>query len=151
MLARPIGLRPSLIPLTMVCGPPGSGKTTYARTHAGPKDLIVDLDEIRCRLAGVPIHRAGDEWQAQALVERNRILTALTSNRTHQRAWFIIGAPTEEERQWWRAQLGAEQIVVMNVSKAECLRRIANDPLRRGVESQMAQWVERWFQRAAIG
>jgi broad-specificity NMP kinase len=32
--------------LTFVCGPPGSGKTTYCQAHAEPLDLIWDLDAI---------------------------------------------------------------------------------------------------------
>ena len=31
----------------LVCGPPGAGKTTHVAQHAGPDDVVIDLDEIR--------------------------------------------------------------------------------------------------------
>jgi len=32
--------------ITFVCGPPGSGKTTYCQTHSSGRDLVWDLDAI---------------------------------------------------------------------------------------------------------
>lgn len=145
---RPVGLRPSRIPVVLVCGAPGSGKSTYVRNNSGPNDLKIDLDEIRCRLAGKAIHQAGPEWTTQALDERNRILASLADDHRHQRAWFIVGSPTIEEQYWWSAQLGAERIEVMQTSKDECIRRIWADASRAGVQQQMVKWVERWFDLA---
>jgi hypothetical protein len=32
--------------ITLIVGPPGAGKSTYAQTHANPGDLIIDYDRI---------------------------------------------------------------------------------------------------------
>jgi tRNA uridine 5-carbamoylmethylation protein Kti12 len=36
--------------ITFVCGPPGSGKTTYCQTHSSGRDLVWDLDVIAAGL-----------------------------------------------------------------------------------------------------
>jgi hypothetical protein len=38
---RPEWLRPSAIPLTIVCGPPASGKSFYVRQHASPSSISI--------------------------------------------------------------------------------------------------------------
>jgi hypothetical protein len=53
----PSDLKPSAIPLTIVCGPPGSGKSTYIREHAKQGDTIIDLDAIMGTLSGKPEHQ----------------------------------------------------------------------------------------------
>ena len=32
------------MPVTLVCGPPAAGKTTYVPEHAKPGDVIIELD-----------------------------------------------------------------------------------------------------------
>ena len=73
--ARPRGLRPSRIPLTILCGPAGSGKSTWIEKHAGPNDLIIDLAWIKANLANGAEHFGiGGPLLKRALVQRNRML-----------------------------------------------------------------------------
>ena len=44
--ARAVGWLNSPTRIHLVMGPPGAGKTTYVREHAGPDDLIVDWDAL---------------------------------------------------------------------------------------------------------
>ena len=102
--ARPKGLRPSRIPLTIVCGPAGSGKTTYVEVHAGPNDLILDLDRIKARIANGAEHLGvGGDLLKAAMRERNRALAGLATDTQHERAWFIVGSPKSCDRRWWQA------------------------------------------------
>lgn len=43
---RPTDTRLEAMVITVVTGPPCSGKSTYVRTHARPGDIIVDFDAI---------------------------------------------------------------------------------------------------------
>lgn len=119
--------RKPLIPVTLVCGPSGSGKTTYVRTHAGPHDLVLDMDEIISRLSGQAWHEAGPEWVQPALHERNARLGALANPSAYQRCWLIVQAPTYSERRKWREMLNAD-VLVLAVDGDVCKARTAGRP-----------------------
>lgn len=142
----PSDLKPSQVPLSMVCGPPGSGKSTFVRGAAGPRDIVIDLDQILSEISGQPEHRADVQWLGRALDERNERLRALASARAedHPKAWFIISVPDPSERAVWAQRLGAEAIV-MATPLAECVRRILADPARRGRTARMIDLAATWW------
>ncbi|WP_324290694.1 AAA family ATPase [Ancylobacter sp. SL191] len=140
-------LKRARIPVVIVCGAPGSGKSTYVDQHKGPNDLVIDLDVIRSRLAGSSLYGAGPQWTAPALDERNRILQGLAADHVHERAWFIVSAPEREERDLWVRKLGTARVVLMPTPLEECLRRIAADPGRAGHVDRMQQAARDWFAR----
>lgn len=61
--------------ITLVCGPPCAGKTTYALEHAGPDTVIVDHDLIAQQLGSTRTHnheqhlREGAERQVSRMIE----------------------------------------------------------------------------------
>ena len=142
-LSRP-NIKPSASPVTIVSGPPGSGKSTWVKERAGPNDLIIDLDDIKSRLSGLPAHQAGDKWSAPALAERNRILASL-SNSKHNRVWLVIGAPKASERQWWKDTLGAEETIVLETPHDMCAERIDSDNQRGVRKHDHKAWMNKWF------
>lgn len=146
--ARPSDLQPSRIPVVIVCGAAGSGKSTYVQQHAGPDDLVIDLDVIRAGLAGTAIHEPNPDYTRAALDKRNDMLRSLATDRKHKRAWFIVSAPDKGERLWWRDHLKAERVVVMDTTLDECKRRIMRDYRRVGQRVRMIHLAEDWFRRA---
>lgn len=149
--ARPKGLKPSLIPLTIICGPSGSGKTTFVTTHAGPNDLILDLDAIKERIAnGADYLGIGGKILVAGLKERNRLLYNLASDSTHERAWFIVGSPKACDRRFWDDRLKPEKIIVLEVDPGECSKRIeaTRHGLHRDVSIETAfKWWEQYVRR----
>lgn len=143
----PPDLRPSLIPLTIVCGPPGAGKASYVRQHAGRADLVVDLDVIKAELSGARLYQAGPEWTGPALLERNRMLRSLAERTWHLRAWFIVGAPTHDEREQWRRLLGAERVELIKPPIETCVANILRDHRRIGHRERMVKLTQDWFAR----
>jgi hypothetical protein len=142
---HPDWLQPSAIPLTIVCGPPASGKTTYLRDNAKPGDITIDLDPIMGEID--PTYR---QWSGpqppsdlldKAIRRRNAILGSLA--RAHGRsAWFIVAAPTKAERDWWATKTGGT-IVLLDPGKAECKRRAE----ARGTPHAVAG-VDDWHRRS---
>jgi predicted kinase len=139
-------ISPPRMPVVIVCGPAGAGKSTYVRKHAGPNDLVIDLDEIRARISGKGVHAYAPEHLAAALDERNRLLASLAADTTHDRCWFIVSAPTEDERQLWAKKLKA-RIVLLDTPLAECEKRIRRDPSRVSEVDRMIRLAADWWGR----
>ncbi len=135
----------SAIPLTIVSGPPASGKTTYVRERAKPDDVVIDLDSI---LLGISL--SYQCWSGgldrsllnQAIRQRNTMLGKLKRKRGCE-AWFIVSAPTMREREWWANKLGGKT-VLLHPGVEECKRRA----LERGTPNAVSG-VERW-ERASM-
>ncbi len=147
--AVPTFTRKPLIPVTVVCGPPGSGKTSWVAARAQASDLVLDLDEIQARLSGLGWYGYGEEWIQPALAERNRRLGALANPSNYTRCWLIVGAPTWSERRKWKDMLGAD-VVVLEVDEDECLSRIGRDT-RRPKGKHWEPAVRSWWQRHSSG
>lgn len=76
-------------PITLVCGPPGAGKSTYVQDHAQPADLIVDYDNIGHAL-GSPDRHTHTAIHTVINAARNAVLTQIRRADHHARAVWII-------------------------------------------------------------
>lgn len=142
----PADLKPSRIPIVIVTGPPGSGKSSYVRERAGPRDRVICLDTIMAKISGQPEHHAPRHLIGKAMETRNAMLRKLADDAVHERAWFIVAAPNPADRRKWARMLGGE-LVVLDTPLRECIRRIKADdsrpPERR---AEMAEVAEKWWQ-----
>ena len=127
---HPSWLRPSSIPLTIVCGPPASGKSYYVRQNAGLSDITIDLDEIASGLSGQSLHGWDRKWLTLALRERNDMLGSLSRDPPYAAAWLIASEPRAKWRQWWQDTMRPDRIVVIEADEAQCLRQARSDPDR---------------------
>lgn len=137
---HPDWLKPSGIPLTILCGPPCSGKTTYIAQHAKPSDVVIDLDAIASDLKSGYTHWTGQltsDLLNKCIRVRNAMLGSL-ERRTQGNAWFIVSAPTTVERDWWKRKMGAE-IVLLHPGVDECKRRA----IHRGTP-QAIKGIDEW-------
>lgn len=144
---HPEWLRPSGIPLTIVCGPPASGKSTYVRSRASNRDLIIDLDQIATELSG-DATAAWDRkrWLIPALRVRNQYLGLLSSAQGKwPRAWFIVGAAEPSRRDWWQSKLQPVRTIVLETTVDECWCRIAADQSRTARADIQKAAVQRWW------
>jgi AAA domain-containing protein len=126
---HPPWLAPSRVPITVVCGPPGSGKSTLIAQRAGPSDLILDLPRIVAKLSGQPLYSAPGSWLDAAIRYRNSHLKLCSVRRAWPAAWLEISEPKPEWRAWWRDILKA-RVIVMEAQAETCIARIRADDLR---------------------
>lgn len=139
----PNDVRPSNVPVVLVCGAPGSGKTTWAQQQAQPGDIIIDLDAYKVRAGGLPWDRDGQVWR-KASAMRDADIRSL-ARRTDGRCYLIVGAPTKDERDKWREALGDVTVHAIETPEAECLRRIKADPARSHAADQLCHAVTAWW------
>lgn len=144
----PDWLRPSAVPLTIVCGPPASGKSTLVRDRARSSDLILDLDLIASELSGQRPHSWGRDWLAPAMRERNELLGRLSRQPcTWPAAWLIVSEPKAERRQWWWSTLKPTEIIVLETSIDQCMARTRADAERSERRAVWDAAVTRWWSR----
>ena len=143
---HPAWLRPSAVPLTIVCGPPCAGKTTYVHTHKQAKDTVIDIDSIMAIICPGYVHwQEGESKQFlnRAIRMRNEMLGSL-SRQSRYAAWFIVAAPTAQERAWWARKLGGT-VVLLHPGVDECKRRAIMRGTPKAIEG-----IDKWENRATL-
>lgn len=140
-------LRPSAVPLTIVAGPPASGKTTFVNEHKRAEDLVIDVDHILAELAGSLLRTAEVKrrYLHAALIERNRRLARLADDDSASASWFIVGAAPGREREAWASRLGARRVILIETPLQICVARIRQDTTRSPDAGELA--VRDWFAR----
>lgn len=139
----PDGVEPSSIPVTLVCGPPASGKSTWIKSVATEGDLVIDFDVYRKAVGG----RKWDTDKSvirRAFEMRDKDIHSL-SGRKAGRCFLIVTAPTPEERLAWQRALGMVDVKVIRTPAAECIARIDADPDRFEAADAQKRAVLDWW------
>jgi predicted kinase len=129
--------------VTVITGPPCSGKTTYVTTHAKRGDIIVDLDAIAHALttADTPSHQYADHVRRLAIKARWSVLkdaAHLGVNRCN--VWIIDGSPNADNMTIYR-QCRA-RMVDLTASTVELLRRAEADQRPAHYRALILGWNE---------
>ena len=90
--------------LFVITGPPCSGKSTYAKENATPKDLVVDLDRIALAVAaeGTEHHSYPLAIRNTARLMRQAAIPAAISHSKRHDAYVIDSKPTTKARSVYR-------------------------------------------------
>lgn len=108
--------------LTVITGPPCSGKTTYAREHAKPGDLVIDFDQLAQALGSPDTH---DHPSATVYVTRaawqTAVRAAIGCHHRGARVWLIDTEPSAHRRHQY-SKAGAK-VVTLTAPAAELHRR----------------------------
>lgn len=150
-LSHPDWFRPVLVPLTIVCGPPAAGKTTYVAQHKGDEDIVLDLDTIAIAAFGKPAALLGKDERLACLNSRNERLASLMANDAPgscNMAWLILTEPSAAKRQWWADTLKPQSIIVMETPATECIARAKADT-KQERPALVAQSISAWWQTYA--
>lgn len=133
--SHPVWFRKSFVPVHIVCGPPGSGKSTYVDTHAGPNDRIICFDRIATKMFGKDgAKRAHTRLTGQqvgdVLRARNELIADLMWEKAIGKwpaAWIIVTEARKERRQWWADKLKPRSIMVLETPAHICKQRVIAD------------------------
>ena len=126
--------------ITVITGPPCSGKTTYVREHAKPGDVIIDFDALAVALGGTASHDHSDLLRGvtgAAWIAAIRRAIDLGAD-----AWIIDARPKADRRGWYDG-VGAAY-VRLDADPAELHHRADED----GRPATCHQRIDDWFNPA---
>ena len=138
-------LKPS-VPVYVVAGAPGSGKSLYVAQRIKPGELLIDLDEIIGRLSGQnPYSINRMPYLVAAYWLRDRMINALHDNKEKYTACWITGMfAWPDDRRKLRDELGAK-VYVISTDWVRCRLNIKNNNDYKGHEDHYIKLVEKWF------
>ena len=129
----------------IICGAPGSGKTTYASQHHQPGDLIVDMDTIVAALTGdETAHPDYENILDIAIAVRNTLYNIIENGTGDWKRAFVITSSMNDGAVIALAKQLHATVHYMETTKEECKRRIANDKTRQDKEL-FYNLVDEWF------
>ena len=128
---------------TLVCGPPGSGKSGYVTKRARWGDLIVDFDALAAAMTGLPLYDRSPSIIPFVAEARDALIRRLCRPSGVRHAWIIHGGAKQAERQSL-IDAGAK-LVMLEVPAVECIRRISQDPRRAARWELWKPIVEQWW------
>ena len=76
---------------TVVCGPAGSGKTTYVLNHKQADDLIWDYNEVMAQVTGLPLYQSLPGAVGSVLAHRDAFIESTAHSPHH--VWVIVSNP----------------------------------------------------------
>ena len=131
----------------IVCGAPGSGKTTFVNDNKKWGDLVIDLDYINAALIGDLEHIYKDHSTVLpvALEIRDVIYNCIERHiGTWHHAFVITAQGNMYEIEALAKRLNAD-IHIMETTKDECIRRAREDYRRKNKTNLFERLINKWF------
>ena len=132
--------------VTIVCGPPCAGKTTWVAEHAAPGDTILDVDTLAKLCGSDRDHGHEGRYYRDAQTEFWALCeTVRTSAVT---AWVIRGAPEPQARKKLAEACGASRTVVLLPPRGVLLARaLERDGQINGTAIDTMRAITKWHRR----
>ncbi|MCM2580457.1 AAA family ATPase [Streptomyces meridianus] len=123
--------------ITLVCGPPCSGKSSYVREHAERGDLVIDWDALAVALGSSHGHDHPPALRPFIAEARDAVTARLDRAHNLTAAWIIATAPRQSDRE--RLAPGAD-VVLLATPEDECTRRARRDGRPHGTIEAIESW-----------
>ncbi len=134
--------------ITVVWGPPASGKSTFVAERRSENSLTFDFDRIMQALSGLPPHHKNPSLVSLVLQIRGMAIQSLFTYFGVDDVWIIATRVKEDLKE---ALEGLDvQYHLMDTDKETCLDRVASDPDRADVAEEMISVIEEWFEEQAV-
>lgn len=125
--------------VTLITGPPCSGKSTLARKLAQPGDVVLDLDTIAQQL-GSPTRWRHDQTTVQAAEECMTHALRRLARTEHVTAYVIRCLPDPRRRARLARAIRADTVHVLAPPIDEVLARAKRDGRPAGTATTIRQW-----------
>lgn len=132
----------------IICGAPGSGKTTYVKSIMTEKDIVWDMDYIRralCLRDDVGHDLPPLTFNA-AMSLRIGFMAYVKKYWVRYSHVYIITSASPKKAQQIADEFGGT-LVVMQTSLDECVKNIMKDPTRKDTGKQV-DLAKAWYSKA---
>lgn len=126
--------------VTLVTGPPCSGKTTYVAQHRQPGDIVLDYDAIAQALGSGDTHDHPKSIHPYALHVIDAVLDRHARDVRHTKLWLIKCDPAKRDI----ALAGSR--VTLNATAEGCKRRATE----AGRPKRWLALIDAWFERHSV-
>lgn len=127
--------------ITLVCGPPAAGKTSWAESRAGPGDQVIDLDEI-CRSLGSRSTHDHPQHIKRMAKQLRRSLEDQAAGGDGQ-TFVVRSLPNPADREAVARRLGA-RVVMLAVPADEAIDRARADGRPEWTDQAIRDWWDRY-------
>ncbi len=131
--------------LTVIVGPPASGKSTWALANAKPTDIVIDYDRLALALSGLrtDTHDHAPAVNAVTRAARNAAIDTAIKNAATTDVYLIHSNPGPDRLNHYRQQ-GAT-IKVIDPGRDIVMSRCAKERPRRML-TVVDEWYRKWTQ-----
>jgi predicted kinase len=130
----------------IVCGAPGSGKTTWVKNNMKPGDLVMDQDALYAALSFQPVHSNPSNLLPIVLSMRYSLFNIVEKNykAVFDTFWIITSGASVETREQFEDRYQATIFVLLTPAE-ECIRRITTDEIRNKNMDFWSDLVNQWW------
>ncbi len=133
--------------LYLIWGPPGSGKTTYAKSKMVDGDIIIDFDLIAEALTGMEVHCIEFSLITRVFDAFNYLVDTEAHFPNVRNTFIVKPCPTQEDRQRFE-DMGAE-LVFMDTPQMDCVSRCVHrgEKFEKEDFDRWTSVVKKWFEK----
>lgn len=132
----------------IICGCPGSGKTTYMQNRKQDGDMIIDVAWIYGAISGSQGPTKETKLLPYMIAIRD-MLYDMIQQRDDVSVWILAGAPLAEDREALSNRFGVD-VMLMDKTRQQCIDQVEQDD-RRQDDMQFFLWlVNDWFDRYTV-
>jgi shikimate kinase len=124
--------------ITLIAGPPCSGKTTLAAKLAQVGDTVLDWDEVYAQVTGLPLYDQPPGPCSAVDAEYRRRLGQLRSGV------IVRAAPRKQHRAVLR-RIHQARTVVLEIPASECLRRLEASDRPEVAKAKARVGIAQWW------
>ena len=130
--------------ITVVYGPPASGKSTYVAENKSDNAFIYDFDKLMQVSSGLDPYERNENLLYAMVAFRTTFINLLNGDTPIDDAWLITSFPKEDLTK----QLEGLNVTyhLMNTSKETCKKRIDSDEERKD-KALWKQLIDDWFEQ----
>lgn len=133
----------------LITGASCSGKTSFVKERLEPNDLILDIDDIWQMVSGQARYIKPNALKPIVFAIREEIKDQVSKGAgTWRNAYIIESLPSakDREREAQRYRAFNVEVITLDTSKEECLRRLHSDPQGRDIKNYEG-YIEDYFSR----